>query len=295
MAAITAGMVKTLRERTGAAMMDCKRALEATNGDIDAAAEKMRMEGQAKADKKATRIAAEGAVMIAGNADAAVLVEVNCETDFVAKNDDFLAFADAAAKLALAHRPADVDTLLALEDGGETLDVRRRNLVAKLGENISLRRFERVDAAGGGLAWYLHGGRIGVMVSLSAGDADLAKDLAMHVAASRPQYVNADAVPAKAIEAERKIIEGQIVEQAAGKPPEIVTKMVDGKLRKFLAEITLSGQPFVKDPDQTVEKLLNSKSAAVSRFVRFEVGEGIEKKQSDFAAEVMAQAKASMG
>lgn len=294
MAEITAGMVKTLRERTGAAMMDCKRALEATAGDIDAAAEKMRMDGQAKADKKATRIAAEGTIAIAGNDQAAVLVEVNCETDFVAKGDVFMAFADAAARLALTHQPADVDALLALQDGDETLDVRRRNMVAKLGENISLRRFERVDAAGGGLAWYLHGGRIGVVASLSAGDADLARDLAMHVAASRPQYLNADAVPAEAIEAERKIIEGQIVEQAAGKPPEIVARMVDGKLRKFLSEVTLTGQPFIKDPDQTVEKLLKSKSAVVARFVRFEVGEGIEKKQGDFAAEVMAQAKASM-
>lgn len=292
---ITAGMVKTLRERTGAAMMDCKRALEATAGDIDTAVEKMRMDGQAKADKKAARIAAEGTIAVAGNAEAAVLVEVNCETDFVAKGDVFMAFADVAARLALAHQPADVDTLLALEDGGETLDVRRRNMVAKLGENISLRRFERVDAAGGGLAWYLHGGRIGVIASLSAGAAELAKDMAMHVAASKPLYVNTDAVPAEVIEAERKIIEGQIAEQSVGKPPEIVGKMVDGKLRKFLSEITLTGQPFIKDPDQTVEKLLKSKSAAVSRFVRFEVGEGIEKKQGDFAAEVMAQAKASMG
>lgn len=295
MADITAGMVKTLRERTGAAMMDCKRALEATAGDIDAAAEKMRMDGQAKADKKAARIAAEGTIAVAGNAGAAVLVEVNCETDFVAKGDEFTAFAATAARLALAHQPVDVDALSALEDGGETLDVRRRNMVAKLGENISLRRFERVDAAGGGLAWYLHGGRIGAVVSLSSGTAELAKDLAMHVAASKPQYVNAGAVPAEVVEAERRIIEGQIAEQAVGKPPEIVSKMVEGKLRKFLSEITLTGQPFIKDPDQTVEKLLKGKSAAVSRFVRFEVGEGIEKKQGDFAAEVMAQAKASMG
>ncbi len=295
MADITAGMVKTLRERTGAAMMKCKRALEATAGDIDAAVEKMRMDGQAKADKKATRIAAEGVVAVAENAAAAVMVEVNCETDFVAKEDSFTAFADTAAQLALAHQPADVDALLALADGGESLDVRRRNLVAKLGENISLRRFERVNSAGGGQAHYLHGGRIGVITSLSAGDADLARDLAMHVAASKPLYVNADAVPADVVEAERKIIEGQIAEQAANKPPEIVTKMVDGKLRKFLAEVTLTGQPFIKDPDQTVEKLLKSKSATVAHFVRFEVGEGIEKKQGDFAAEVMAQAKASMG
>jgi len=295
MADITAGMVKTLRERTGAAMMDCKRALEATAGDLDAAVEKMRVDGQAKADKKASRIAAEGAVAVASNAAGAVLIEVNCETDFVAKGDDFVGFAQTAAQLALDSRPADVDALLALDAGGETLDARRRTLVAKLGENISLRRFQRVAAGQGALASYLHGTRIGVIVALSAGDAELAKDLAMHVAASKPQHVDVAAVPAEVIEAERKIIEAQTAEQSAGKPAEIVAKMVEGKLRKFLAEVTLVGQPFIKDPDQTVEKLLKSKSAGVAQFVRYEVGEGIEKKQGDFAAEVMAQAKASMG
>lgn len=291
MADITASMVKTLRQRTGAAMMDCKRALEATAGDIEAAVEKMRMDGQAKADKKASRVAAEGAITIAENATAAVMVEVNCETDFVAKSDDFQAFAQSTAELALNRQPADMAALLALEIEGESLEAKRRALIARLGENISLRRFERVGNAGGGLAWYLHGSRIGVVVALSAGSTELAKDLAMHVAASGPQYLGADSVPDSVVDAERKIIEGQIAEQAANKPAEIVAKMIDGKLRKFLSGITLTGQPFVKDPDQTVGKLLKTQSAAVAQFVRFEVGEGIEKQQGDFAAEVMAQAK----
>lgn len=294
MAEVTAGMVKTLRERTGGAMMDCKRALQSTDGDIDAAAEKMRMEGQAKADKKAGRVAADGVVAVASDDSAAVLVELNCETDFVAKGDDFRDFAEIAARAALAQRPADVEALLALTVDGDSLDVRRRQLVAKLGENISLRRFQRIAAAGGGLAHYLHGNRIGAVVAMRAGDADLARDLAMHVAASKPLYVDAQSVPQDVIESERRVIEAQSAEQAAGKPPEIVARMIDGKLRKFLAEITLLGQSFIKDPEQTVEKLMKSRSAVVAEFVRYEVGAGIERKQEDFASEVMAQAKASM-
>lgn len=295
MAAVSAALVKTLRERTGAGMMDCKRALDATNGDIEAAAEKMRIEGQAKADKKAARIAAEGTVAVAGDDRAQALVEVNCETDFVSKGETFRDFAQRAANVVLAQRPADVEALMALEDGGETLDTRRRTLVAKLGENITVRRFAVVENAGGALAHYLHGTRIGVIVALATGDAVLAKDLAMHVAASRPQYVDEAEVPAEAVEAERKVVEAQSAEQAHDKPADIVKRMVEGRLRKFLAEITLVGQPFVKDPDQSVGKLLKSAKASVARFVRFEVGEGIDKQQGDFAAEVMAQAKASMG
>jgi elongation factor Ts len=222
--------------------------------------------------------------------DAIALVEVNCETDFVTKGADFQDFAAGVARLALAGRPATLEALLALSDGGQTLEARRRALVAKIGENISVRRFEIVSKAGGAIAHYLHGNRIGVVVALAAGDAELAKDLAMHVAASQPRHLDLAAVPADVVASERKIIEAQTAEQAQGKPPEIVAKMVEGKLRKFLAEITLLGQAFVKDPDQTVDKLLKSRSAAVAQFVRIAVGEGIEKKQVDFASEVLAQA-----
>lgn len=285
---ITASLVKELRDRTGAGMGDCKKALEATGGDLDKAAEKLRIDGMAKADKKGARTAAEGIIAVASNDSAVALVEVNCETDFVAKGDDFKALAETAAKLALAHRPATLEALLALKDGDKTLEEKRREFVAKGGENTTIRRFEVVENAGGALATYLHGTRIGVVVALSAGDAELAKDIAMHVAASSPRYLDPASVPADIIDAERKIIEAQSAEQAVGKPAEIVAKMLEGKVRKFLAEITLVGQPFVKDPDQTVEKLLKSKNAGVARFVRLAVGEGIEKKQVDFAAEVAA-------
>jgi len=285
---ITASLVKELRDRTGAGMGDCKKALEAVGGDIEKAAEKLRIDGMAKADKKGSRTAAEGVIATASNDEAVALVEVNCETDFVAKGDDFKALGEIAAKLALKHRPATVEALLALKDGEQTLEELRRVFVAKAGENTTIRRFEVVEKSGGAIAQYLHGARIGVVVALSAGDADLAKDIAMHVAASSPRYLDAAAVPADVIDAERKIIEAQSAEQAVGKPAEIVAKMLEGKVRKFLAEITLVGQPFVKDPDQTVEKLLKSKNAGVARFVRLAVGEGIEKKQVDFAAEVAA-------
>jgi elongation factor Ts len=285
---ITASLVKELRDRTGAGMGDCKKALEATSGDLDKAAEKLRIDGMAKADKKGARTAAEGIIAVAADDTAVALVEVNCETDFVAKGDDFKALAETAAKLALKARPATLEALLALKDGDKTLEEKRREFVAKGGENTTIRRFEVVEKAGGAIATYLHGTRIGVVVAMSAGDAELAKDIAMHVAASSPRFLDAAAVPADVIDAERKIIEAQSAEQAAGKPAEIVAKMLEGKVRKFLAEITLVGQPFVKDPDQTVEKLLKSKNAGVARFVRLAVGEGIEKKQVDFAAEVAA-------
>lgn len=290
---ITAAMVKELRERTGAAMMDCKRALEATNGDLDAAAEKMRMDGQAKADKKASRVAADGTIAFAENDSAVAVLEVNCETDFVAKGDDFLALANAAAKAVLENNPADVEALTGLSGEGRPLDEWRRELIAKIGENMTFRRFAIIPKASGATATYSHGGRIGVVVSLEGGDETLARNLAMHVAASNPQFKDADAVPAEVLDAERKILIAQA--QDSGKPAEIIEKMVDGRIRKFLAEITLVGQPFVMDPDQTVEKLLKANGAKIATYARFEVGEGIEKKSEDFAAEVAATAKASMG
>lgn len=287
---ITASLVKDLRERTGAGMIDCKKALEATGGDLDKAAEKLRMDGMAKADKKGSRVAAEGVIALAESADAIALVEVNSETDFVSKGDEFQGLAQAAARVALAQRPADLAALLAARDGNETLEEKRRALVAKLGENMTIRRFEVVSKAGGALAYYLHGTKIGVVVALEAGDAELARDIAMHVAASSPRYLDAASVPADVLAAERKIVEAQTAEQSAGKPAEIIAKMIDGKLRKFVGEITLLGQPFVKNPDESVEKLLKGKNARVARFVRFAVGEGIEKQVTDFAAEVAAQA-----
>ncbi|MDT0497265.1 translation elongation factor Ts [Algiphilus sp. W345] len=290
---ITASLVKELRERTGAAMMDCKKALEATGGDVDAAIEKMRMDGMAKADKKASRVAADGTIAVASSGNALAIVEVNCETDFVAKADDFMAMAQLAGELALEFRPETVESLLQLSRDGRTLDEVRRGLVSKLGENMTVRRFQVLDNAGGALSYYLHGSRIGVAVALKSGDEALAKDLAMHIAASQPKFISAAEVPAEIQDAERKILLAQAEE--SGKPIEIVEKMIEGRLRKFLAEITLLGQPFVKDPDQTIEKLLKAQGAEVARFVRFEVGEGIEKSEVDFAAEVMATAQATMG
>lgn len=288
---VTAALVKELRERTGAGMSDCKKALEATGGDIGKAAEKLRMDGAAKADKKASRVAAEGVVGVAQSADAIAFVELNSETDFVAKGDDFRGLARAAAELALKHRPASLEALVALsDDSGESLDLKRRNLIAKIGENLTIRRFEIVTKAGGDLAVYVHqGDKIAVAVAMDKGGADLAKDLAMHAAAMAPRYLDAAAVPSDVLDSERKIIEAQSAEQSAGKPADIVAKMLEGKVRKFVAEITLLGQPFVKNPDETVEKLLKSKGASVARFVRYAVGEGIEKQEVDFASEVMAQ------
>lgn len=290
---ITAEQVKELRERTGAGMLDCRKALVATGGDINAAIEKLRMEGQAKAVKKAGRTAADGTIAIAGDASAMAIVELNCETDFVAKGEDFQGFARAAAQAALAAKPASLEQLLAAKSGGNSLEETRKTMIAKIGENITLRRFEVIPSAGGPLAQYVHAGnRIGVIVALAKGDLELGKDVAMHVAAQRPQFLTAAEVPASVQDAERKVIEAQTAEQAAGKPAEIVQKMVDGKLRKFLSEITLLGQAFVKDPDQTVEKTLQARGGAVARFVRFEVGEGIEKQDGgDFASEVAKMIK----
>jgi elongation factor Ts len=290
---ITADAVKQLRERTGAGMMECKKALVETQGDLDAAAELMRKQGLAKADKKATRVAAEGVIVIERAADGhvAAMVEVNCETDFVARGGDFGAFAQAVAATALTARPASLEALLAQRlDSGETIDERRRELIAKIGENLSVRRFAVLSCTGQ-VSAYVHGTRIGALVAIEGGDATLARDIAMHVAASNPRYVSVADVPAEVVAKEREILTEQA--QGEGKPPEIVAKMVEGRLRKSLGEITLSGQAFVKDPDQTVEKLLKSAKATVKAFERFEVGAGIEKKQDDFVAEVMAQVKSS--
>ncbi|MBW3567841.1 MAG: translation elongation factor Ts [Proteobacteria bacterium] len=288
--AITAAQVKELRERTGAGMMECKKALTETNGDMDAAIEHMRKTGLAKADKKADRVAAEGRIEIAFDAAAgkAAIVEVNCETDFVSGGDDFTAFADKVSAAVLEIEPADVAALDKVAINGQSYDELRRGLIAKIGENIGVRRFVVVKAKGR-IASYLHGTRIGVVVDVEGGDDDLARDIAMHVAASNPQFVNADEVPAEIMAKEKEILIAQAAD--SGKPADIIEKMVEGRLRKHLAEVTLLGQPFVKDPDQTVEKLLKAHGAKVHSFVRFEVGEGIEKKEENFAEEVMAQAK----
>jgi elongation factor Ts len=288
---IAADTVKQLRERTGAGFMECKKALVETQGNMDAAAELMRKQGLAKADKKAGRVAAEGVIVIERSADghAAAMVEVNCETDFVARGADFGAFSQAVAAKALQGRPETLEALLKERlDGGETIDERGRALVAKIGEKISVRRFA-VLISGGHVSAYVHGTRIGSLVAVEGGDPVLAHDVAMHVAASNPKYVTMADVPADVVAKERAFLTDQA--QGEGKPPEIVAKMVEGRLRKSLGEITLSGQAFVKDPDQTVEKLLKSAKATVRAFERFEVGAGIDKKQDDFVAEVMAQVK----
>jgi elongation factor Ts len=292
--AITAAQVKELRERTGSGMMECKKALVDAGGDMNAAIEMLRKTGLAKADKKAGRVAAEGliAVGISEDGRSATLVEVNCETDFVAKKAEFQEFANAIAQRILAGKPADIKALLdmPLHDGKETsIELARKSLIASIGENINVRRFTRLDATKGILAHYQHGVRIGVLVELLGGDAELARDIAMHIAASKPQCVADADVPGEVIEKEREIFSAQA--ESSGKPANIIEKMVDGRIRKFLAEITLVGQPFVKDPDQTVGQLLKSAGAEVIGFERMELGEGIEKKTENFADEVMAQVK----
>ena len=287
---ITATQVKELRERTGAAMMECKKALVATGGDMEAAVDAMRKSGLAKADKKAGRVAAEGAVIVRQSADNqfAAILEINCETDFVSGGDDFRGFVDAVADAVLVGKPDSMDALMTLSVGSQSIEEARRSLVARIGENVQVRRFELVESAGV-MASYLHGIRIGVVVSAEGGDVDLARDIAMHVAALNPQCVSDADVPAEKLAKEREILAAQA--RTEGKPEEIVEKMVDGRMRKFLAEITLTGQSFVKDPDLTVGKLLKQNNATVARFVRFEVGEGIDKAEENFADEVMAQVK----
>lgn len=290
---ISAEAVKQLRERTGAGMMECKKALVETKGDLDAAAELMRKQGLAKADKKAARVAAEGVIVIAraGDARTAAMVEVNCETDFVARGPDFRAFADGVAQAALAARPADLAALGAASlASGESIEQRRRELIAKIGENISVRRFA-VLASPDQLGAYAHGTRIGALVAVRGGAPSLAYDLAMHVAASSPKYLSAQTVPADVVAKEREILTEQA--RGEGKPPEIVARMVEGRLRKSLSEITLYGQAFVKDPDVSIEKLVKGAQAEVLAFERFEVGAGIEKKADDFGAEVARLATGS--
>jgi len=295
MSNITAGMVKELRERTGSGMMECKKALTETNGDLEAAVELMRKAGLAKADKKSGRTAAEGCVCCKASADGkrAAIVEVNSETDFVAKGDDFINFANLVAQVALDSEATTLEELLQVKiaSTGETVEETRRAMIAKIGENIAVRRFDRFSAPAGLVASYLHGSRIGVLVELSGGDAALGKDVAMHVAATKPACVDETGVDAELIEKEKAIFSAQA--EASGKPANVIEKMVEGRIKKFLGEITLVGQPFVKDPDQTVGKLLADKGAKVARFVRLEVGEGIEKVESNFAEEVMAQVRGS--
>jgi len=289
--AISASMVKELRERTGAGMMECKKALVETNGNMDDAVELLRKSGQAKADKKSGRVAADGRIVIAADGLSAAIVEINSETDFVAKDDNFSGFAEAVGALVLVSRVADVEALAGEMLGdGRTVEEARTQLVAKVGENISVRRFQRIQAADH-LGSYTHGARIGALVSLRGGDDELARDIAMHVAASSPVCVDENQVPAETLERERRIFAEQAAE--SGKAPEIVEKMVNGRIAKYLKEITLVGQPFVKDPDVSVGKLLKQAGAEVTGFVRFEVGEGIEKKQENFAEEVMKQIKQS--
>lgn len=291
MAEITAGMVKELRELTGLGMMECKKALSETSGDMKAAEELLRIKSGAKANKAASRVAAEGVVgsFISADGHKGALVEINCETDFVSKNDDFMAFAKAAAQLVAEQNIQDIDTLSAAKlPSGQTVEETRQALIMKLGENITLRRLVRAETSGK-LTTYLHGTRIGVMVDSTGGDEQLGKDIAMHIAASKPVCVSKDQVPADLLENERKIFSAQAAE--SGKPADIIAKMVEGRIAKYLAEVTLMGQPFVKDPDQTVEKLLTSKKASVSAFTMYVVGEGIEKKVVDYAAEVAAAAK----
>jgi elongation factor Ts len=289
--AITAAQVKELRQRTGCGMMECKKALVEADGNMDTAAEELRKSGLAKADKKAGRVAAEGMIVVdvSGDRKTGVVVEVNSETDFVAKKDEFQDFARAVAARIMKDQPADLEALVALplKDGGETVEEARRGLVASIGENITVRRFYLRQATSGSVSSYLHGNRIGVLVEIAGGDDDLARDVAMHIAASKPVCIDESGVPQEMLDKEKEIFSAQA--EASGKPADIIEKMVGGRIRKFLGEITLMGQPFVKDPDQTVGKLLKAAGATVAGFDRLELGEGVEKKTENFAEEVMAQ------
>lgn len=289
---ISAAMVMKLRERTGAGMMECKKFLIATNGDMEQAITEMRKAGQAKADKKADRVAAEGVVVIARSTDgrSAIMLEINSETDFVARDENFTRFAESVAQTALSTGITDITTLSNTTVAGEkqTVEQARQELVAKIGENIKLRRVELMSCDGV-VGSYLHGARIGVLVALKGGDESLAKDIAMHVAASRPTVINREQVSADAIANEREIFTAQARE--SGKPQEIIDKMIEGRISKFVDEVSLLGQPYVKDPNKKVGQLLKDKNAEVISFIRFEVGEGIEKKEDNFVEEVMAQVR----
>ncbi|MDD2775471.1 MAG: translation elongation factor Ts [Gallionella sp.] len=297
MADITAGMVKELRERTGLGMMECKKALVEANGDMQVAEEQMRIKSGAKASKAASRVTAEGVVsaFISADGKTGAVVEVNCETDFVAKNDDFLAFAKAAAEAVVAGDPADIAALGELKSGADTLEATRKALVMKLGENISVRRFERYATETGQLSSYLHGSKIGVLLNFTGGDEALGRDISMHIAASKPKSIDASGVNPADIETERRIA----IEKAreAGKAEAMLEKIAEGTVQKFLKEVTLMGQVFVKAEDgkQTIEQLLKSRNASVAAFQMFVVGEGIEKKVEDYAAEVAAAVAALQG
>ena len=290
--AITTALVKELRERTGAGMMDCKKALLETNADIEAAIDLMRASGAAKAAKKSDRVASEGLVNIAISDDnkSAVMLEVNSETDFATKGQSFIDFVNALGKLALKNKPESVEIFLAQTlDSGETVDEAREDIVAKTGENISVRRIQNVSSENGVLGFYKHGDRIAVLVVVSGNDAALAKDIAMHIAASRPECISEEQLSNNLLEREKAIF----IEQAkeSGKPEDIIERMIVGRMKKFVNEVTLYGQPFIKNPETSVGELLKSKHAEVRSFVRFEVGEGIEKKEASFVEEVMAQAQ----
>ncbi len=288
--AVTASMVKELRERTGAGMMECKKALVETNGDMDSAIEHLRMSGLAQADKKASRVAAEGQIILASSDDndEAVMVEINCETDFVAKDVNFLAFANTVAANALSSGIDDVDALLAADFDGSSLELARQALVSKIGENIQVRRVSRLTSSNN-IGAYVHGGRIGALVAIDGGNTELAHDIAMHVAALNPEYVDVDNVPADILEKEKQFLISQAAE--SGKPADIIEKMVNGRMRKHISSITLLGQDFVKDGDVTVAQLLKQNDAVVKRMTRLVVGEGIEKREENFADEVMQQVK----
>ncbi|MBA3989260.1 MAG: elongation factor Ts [Idiomarina sp.] len=288
--AVTAALVKELRERTGAGMMDCKKALMETNGDIELAIDNMRKSGQAKAAKKAGRVAAEGVILTKAEGNVGTLVELNCETDFVSRDKSFLAFGDQVVAAAFANQENDIDSLNSTSLGENSVEETRANLVAKIGENMNVRRVKTVSG-GDRVVTYVHSGRIGVAVVMTGGSDELAKDVAMHVAASNPQFVKPEDVAAEVVDKERDI-QVEIAMQS-GKPKEIAEKMVEGRMKKFTGEISLTGQPFVKDPAQTVGELLKANGADVLDFVRFEVGEGIEKKEEDFASEVQAQVAAA--
>lgn len=286
---ITAAMVKELRERSGAGMMECKKALTQNNGDVDASIEWLRKQGLAKADKKADRIAAEGRIVLAQSGSSGVLVEINSETDFVAKDENFLKFADEVARAALENNVENVEALKVCKLAGGTVDEVRQALVAKVGENVQVRRVVRTDGASN-LGAYVHGGRIGVLVALEGGDAELARGVAMHIAAMKPQYVTPENVPAEFVAKEKEIALAQMSDKDKQKPAEIQEKMVAGKIRKTLNEISLTGQPFVLDTNASVGDALAKAKAKVLSFHRIEVGEGIEKVVEDYAAEVMKQA-----
>lgn len=288
MAQITASMVKELREKTDAPMMECKKALAEADGDMARAEELLRVKLGSKASKAASRVTAEGLIglYIADSGKQGAVVEINCETDFVAKNDDFINFVSQIAQLISEKNPADVAALSELPFGEGTVESTRSGLVGKIGENLAIRRFERFETVNQ-LASYVHGGRIGVLVEFD-GSEEVGKDLAMHIAATKPRALNAEGVPADLIEAERSVATQKAAE--SGKPAEIVTKMVEGSVQKFLKEITLLSQPFVKNDKQSVEQMLKEKGASIQRFSLFVVGEGIEKKSEDFAAEVAAAA-----